>query len=154
MIKAKSKQVKKDMPVKTGDQSVPPKTSKYGRTQGKDFVDPNAPVETKIEEKPVLTPHEESVKCSQLIKDFNNTCLRPDSPMDRLNQANAIKDILSKKRIVKVDPRYDLVEEEIRTFLNDKLRVLLGEAPSALTDEEVSILKLYCHRIKNKMESK
>lgn len=40
MIKAKKKEVKKDMPVKTGDQSVPPKTSKYGRTQGKDFVDP------------------------------------------------------------------------------------------------------------------
>jgi hypothetical protein len=121
----------------------------FERRQLKDFVDPNAaPTETKSE--PATNAHDNSLACSKLIKEFNT---RPEDPMDRLERANAIRDILSKKRIVKSDTRYDFIEEEIRDFLSNKLSTLLGEPSSALTNDEVSILKLYCHRIKNKMES-
>jgi hypothetical protein len=128
----------------------------YERRQLKDFIDTKAaPVKAKTEPETLkMSPPDESVVCSKLIREFNDAHAKPENPMDRLDRANAIKDILSKTRIVKKDPRYDFVEEEIRGFLNDKLSVLLGEAPTVLTDEEVSILKLYCHRIKNKMENK
>jgi hypothetical protein len=69
----------------------------------------------------------------------------------KLEKANAINDILSKRIVKGKTPIYDEIEKEVRDFLNKKLGTILGsEDKDALTQEEVFIIKTFVKRLKEK----
>lgn len=72
----------------------------------------------------------------------------------RLEKANAINKVLSSKIINKRGEVYQGVEDEIRSFLEDRMAQLLGSEPSGFTAEEVQVLKLYVKRLKTLEEEK
>lgn len=71
---------------------------------------------------------------------------------EKLEKANAINSILSKRIVRQKGVVFDRLETDIKVFLQQQLSVLLGSnsSTSSLSDEEVQILKLYCQRIKDK----
>lgn len=75
--------------------------------------------------------------------------------LQKLELANSINEILSKRILKQKGNIYDNLENEIRGFLSDKLSEIFGSSTNtSLTKEEIQILKLYAQRIKNKMETK
>ena len=74
----------------------------------------------------------------------------------KLEKANAINDILSKRIIKQKGPLFDEVENDVRSYLNSRLGTILGNGTVTgnLSKEEVDILKVYCQQIKKKMETK
>ena len=75
--------------------------------------------------------------------------------LQKLELANSINEILSKRILKQKGNTYDNLENEIRGFLSDKLSEIFGSSTNtSLTKEEIQILKLYAQRIKNKMETK
>jgi hypothetical protein len=70
----------------------------------------------------------------------------------KLERANVINEVLSKRIIKGKGPMYDEVERNVRHHLNQELGKILGtSAPSqTLTNEEVELLKFFCKRLKEK----
>lgn len=69
----------------------------------------------------------------------------------KLEQANAINDVLSKRIIKGKGPPYDNIENEVRTFLNKKLGTILGnDDPESLSKEDIFVLKSLVKRLKEK----
>lgn len=70
--------------------------------------------------------------------------------LEKLEQANAIRDVLSKRVLKQKGGAFDKLEEEIKDFLHAQLSNIFREkAPDdAFSKEEVAILKLYCKRLK------
>lgn len=73
----------------------------------------------------------------------------------KLERANIINEVLSKRIIKGKGHMYDEVERSVRHFLNQELAKILGTPASAsgLTNEEVELLKFFCKHLKEK-ESK
>lgn len=87
----------------------------------------------------------QSVDNENVTKDVPNQIKGPQKTKEqlKLEKANAINDILS-KRILKVKgSTYDELENDIRLFLNDKLGKLLGSASQelSLSKEEIMFYK-------------
>jgi hypothetical protein len=73
----------------------------------------------------------------------------------KLEQANAINDILNKRIIKQKGEIYDKLESDIRHFLEHKLSTIFGEDKNKnFSDDEIEILKLYCKQIKQKLGAK
>lgn len=73
----------------------------------------------------------------------------------RLEMANAINDVLSKRIIKKQGGAYDEIERHSREYLKAKLEGLFNpEASGGLSAEDVSMVKAFVKQLKNKMESK
>ncbi len=71
----------------------------------------------------------------------------------KLEKANAINDILAKRIIKQKGEMYDLLEKDIRDFLNTKLSTIFGENETkGFTPDEVQILKIYVKQLKQKLE--
>jgi hypothetical protein len=71
----------------------------------------------------------------------------------KLETANAINDILSKRILKSKGEIYDRLENSLRTYLNDELAKIFGTKTTnnnALTDEEVAYLKALVKRVKEK----
>lgn len=71
----------------------------------------------------------------------------------KLDRANAINDVLSKRIIKGKGPLYDELERTVRGFLNTELGKLLGatqNSASTFSIEEVQLLKFFCERLKEK----
>jgi hypothetical protein len=82
----------------------------------------------------------------------------------KLQQANAINEILSSRIVKKKGSEFDAIERKIRSFLNTELGVLLGTAPIQpaqqvqatptqqlpFSKEEIVVLKTFINRIKEK----
>lgn len=72
----------------------------------------------------------------------------------KLDKANAINDILSRRIIKSKGPVYDELESSVRTFLNTELGKIFGSNASSnvasFTQEEVELLKFFCERLKDK----
>jgi hypothetical protein len=70
----------------------------------------------------------------------------------KLERANVINEVLSKRIIKGKGPMYDEVERNVRFHLNQELGKILGtSAPNTtLTNEEVELLKFFCKRLKEK----
>lgn len=71
----------------------------------------------------------------------------------KLETANAINDVLSKRIIKGKGEVFDQIEKEVRSFLNDRLSSLFGadNMQTALSVEEIQILKLYVKQLKKKL---
>ena len=72
-----------------------------------------------------------------------------------LEKANAINSILSKRIIKQKGTTYDLIESDIKDYLNRQLKVLFSgdtNIEEALSKDELTILKLYAQRILDKQK--
>ena len=70
----------------------------------------------------------------------------------KLETANAISDVLSKRIIKSKGLIYDQLENNLRVFLNAELGKILGTKSEvgSFTNEEVTLLKFFCGRLKEK----
>ena len=72
----------------------------------------------------------------------------------KLERANAINEILSKRIIKGKGQVFDELERSVRGFLNNELGKLFGNDNKLSTDsfskEEVQLLKFFCERLKEK----
>jgi hypothetical protein len=70
----------------------------------------------------------------------------------KLETANAINDVLSKRILKSKGVIYDQLESNIRTYLNTELAKIFGAAastsPSSFSEEEVELLKFFCGKLK------
>ena len=73
-----------------------------------------------------------------------------------LDKANAINSILSKRIIKQKGTAFDLIESDIKVYLNNQLKVLFngGTNIEELTNDETIVLKLYAKRILDKQKEK
>jgi hypothetical protein len=74
-----------------------------------------------------------------------------------LEKANAINSILSKRIIKQKGAIFDAIETDIKSYLNDQLKVLFNGGTNiheALTKEEITVLKLYATKILEKQKEK
>ncbi len=70
----------------------------------------------------------------------------------KLDRANAIKDIMSKRLLKKKgDAVYDALEQDIRNFLLTKLDGIFGKTSNdSFTNDEIFVLKTFVNRLKEK----
>ena len=72
----------------------------------------------------------------------------------KLETANAINDVLSKRIIKQKGPIYDKIEINLRTFLNTELGKILGTKTETnvvqFSSEEVELLRFFCKKLKEK----
>lgn len=72
---------------------------------------------------------------------------------EKLEKANAINSILSKRIVRSKGPIYDKIEEDIKSFLNNKLSDLIGNKNKVekFSEDEVTILKVLCKQWQSKL---
>jgi hypothetical protein len=72
----------------------------------------------------------------------------------KLQQANAINEVLSSRVVKKKGAEYDHIESRIREFLNSELSKILGTSANQnlppFTNEEITLLKALANRVKDK----
>lgn len=88
---------------------------------------------------------------------FHITTSEPVSPkmahQIKLEKANAINEVLEKRILKGKGPVFDELEESVRFFLTNELESLFGNTIntySSFSKEEVSLLKFFCERLKQK----
>jgi hypothetical protein len=87
-----------------------------------------------------------SIAVSQQVKSSGKT-----KEQIRLEKANAINEILSKRIVKGKGEAFDEIEVEVRDFLNKKMGTILGtEDKDALSQEEVFIIRAFVKRLKEK----
>lgn len=113
-----------------------------------DFVQQEPEVKDMSPE-PKLQPKEEA---TNVVKIDTPTKLTPEQ--QKLQQANAVNDILSSRIVKKKGAEYDTIELRVREFLNQELAKLLGtektQTSTPFTIEEVTLLKALANRVKDK----
>jgi thymidylate kinase len=74
----------------------------------------------------------------------------------KLERANVINEVLSKRLLKGKGPMYDEIERNIRHFLNQELGKILGTTSQTpgLTNEEIDMLKFFCKHLKDKENQK
>jgi hypothetical protein len=115
-----------------------------------DFVQPTQKVE---EMQPQQTePKVQVEEPTNVLKIDTPIKLTPEQL--KLQQANAINDVLSSRVVKKKGAEYDQIESRIREFLNSELAKILGtnaQQPALpFTNEEVTLLKALANRVKDK----
>ena len=75
----------------------------------------------------------------------------------KLETANALNEILSKRIIKQKGSLYDKIEINLRTFLNTELGKILGTkieniSSSQFSSEEVELLRFFCKKLKEKQQ--
>ena len=79
-----------------------------------------------------------------------------ETELSKLEKANAIRDVLSKRILKQKGGTFDKLEEDLKSFLKMQLSGIFKESQSqvSLTGEEISVLKIFCQRLKEKEGSK
>lgn len=77
-----------------------------------------------------------------------------ENRFEKLETANAINQLLSKRIIRNKGPIFDLLEEDLREFLDSKLSEIFGSKTDtqSFTDQEIQILKIFCQRLNEKKQ--
>jgi hypothetical protein len=124
----------------------------------KDFPDavqplPNSQSDTGIPPQGNTTAAQPAVETSI---DQNRVVLAKSKEQLKLERANIINDVLSKRIIKGKGTAYDEVERTVRHFLNQELGKILGTTtqPPDLTKDEVELLKFFCKHLKEKENQK
>jgi len=93
---------------------------------------------------------QEKLPESNVVKIDTTSKLTPEQL--KLQQANAINDILSSRIIKRKGNEYEIIENKIREFLNVELAQLLGTGRSVpqLSTEDIAILKALADRVREK----
>ena len=103
---------------------------------------------------PVLEEKQDKVSSADAAAraQANNSNLTKEQ--QKLDRANAINEILSKRLIKSKGPIYDDLERSIRHYLNGELGKIFGNSPVAgFSNEEIDILKFFCQKLKDKENS-
>jgi hypothetical protein len=96
---------------------------------------------------------------ADVVSNGSSVSAASDSPatssvQERLQKANAINAVLSKRIVKQKGDAFDSIDSEIRGFLQTKLSEYLGESTdepaSGFSQEEVQILKAMCQRVTDK----
>jgi len=76
----------------------------------------------------------------------------PVTELEKLEKANAIRDVLSKRILKQKGGAFDKLEDDIKTFLQKQLSSIFKDqgVKDTLTAEEILILKTFCQRLKEK----
>jgi hypothetical protein len=70
---------------------------------------------------------------------------------DKIELANAIRDVMQNKILKKKGGAYDQLENQIKEFLREKLEeVFTGKQESTFSDDEIVLLKALAKRVKEK----
>jgi hypothetical protein len=85
---------------------------------------------------------------------FSDTGSSQSAEQQRLDEANAINSVLTSKMIKKKGVIFDKIEKDVKEFLQDRLRDLLGQPSSTFTNDEKRILKTYCKLIQEKEKTR
>lgn len=97
------------------------------------------------------SPTNEQGKATPSAKDPAPISPRKSKEQTKLEMANAINDVLSKRIVKGKGPLYDDIEKEICSFLNKKLGTILGsEDKDALSQDEIFIIRAFVKRLKEK----
>ena len=93
---------------------------------------------------------QEKLSESNVVKIDTTLKLTPEQL--KLQQANAINDILSSRIIKRKGNEYEIIENKIREFLNTELANLLGNsaAQPQLSTDDIKILKALADRVREK----
>lgn len=112
-----------------------------------DFENPKETQEVKHEIKIQEEPHE----TTNVVQIETSVKLTPEQL--KLQQANAVNEILSSRIVRKKGPEFEIIESKIRDFLNKELALLLGtnnQQTQIFSEEEIVLLKALANRVKDK----
>jgi hypothetical protein len=131
---------------------------KYGfeRKTLKDFPDAVQPLPVNATSALADNPQRADAKTDNSVDktqgDSASQALNKTKEQLKLERANIINEVLSKRIIKGKGPSYDEVERSVRHFLNTELGKILGTASQApgFSNEEVDLLKFFCKRLKDK----
>ena len=130
---------------------------KYGfeRKQLKDFPDAVQPLSKTSNKELSKRENVNSFDTSsQTVSDMSGTLSSQNKTKEqvKLERANVINDVLSKRIIKGKGPAYDEVERGVRHFLNQELGKILGTTTNTpgLSSEEIELLKFFCKHLKDK----
>ena len=133
---------------------------KFDKKQLSDFTQPTAqvvqttPTKEQLEKVIAEVKTASATQVTVVQEPTGNVPLKSQEQL-KLEKANAINDVLSKRILKGKGALYDEIENEVRTFLNDKLGRIFGTAKNEnFSNEETAILKMYCQQIKKKLETK
>lgn len=75
-----------------------------------------------------------------------------ETELEKLEKANAIRDVLSKRLIKQKGGTFDKLEDDIKSFLKNQLANIFSEKPTkvSLSEDEIQVLKVFCQRLKEK----
>lgn len=135
-------------------------TYEFERKTIKDFPEAVQPLPTAIHIKDAkLTAESVQPTDATSTSPCNNsksavTELAKTNEQIKLEKANVINEVLSKRLIKDKGPMYDEIERGIRHFLNGELGKIFGKTEplknQPFDNEEVELLKFFCKRLKNK----
>ena len=74
------------------------------------------------------------------------------SELDKLEKANAIRDVISKRILKQKGEIFDTLENELKNFLKMQLSNIFTDkqTKNTFSDEEIQVLKVFCQRLKEK----
>jgi hypothetical protein len=122
---------------------------KYGfeRKTRSDFAVP----QTTHQDTPPVESRTDAVSDKESVVQVPVRVLTPEQT--KLETANAINDVLSRRVIKGKGQIYDVLEQKVRSFLNTELGKIFGTVssttPSTFTDEEVQLLKFFAKKMKD-----
>lgn len=121
----------------------------FERKTLKDFPDAVQPLPNS-NVKPPVSPSGSEVQNAEAVS--NKAEDSKTREQQKLERANAINEVLSKRILKGKGPMYDELERSVRHFLNAELGKIFGNsAPVAgFSNEEVELLKFFCNRLKEK----
>ena len=130
----------------------------FARKTLKDFPDAVQPLPNNQASKPdslSQTSSETSSATSKAGSDKGSELAKSKEQL-KLERANVINEVLSKRIIKGKSAMYDEIERGIRHYLNQELGKILGttSATPNLTNEEVEMLKFFCKHLKDKENQK
>ena len=75
-----------------------------------------------------------------------------EDELTKLEKANAIRDVLAKRILKQKGGTFDQLEEDMKNFLKSQLSNIFSDTKTkeSLSDEEISVLKVFCQRLKEK----
>jgi hypothetical protein len=138
---------------------IPRQLSDFGSELTKSESDSSPAVEESREQQPVAerkdaasTSNNETVSPKQDPKEKG-----PSKEQAILEKANAINSVLSKRIIKQKGEIFDLIEADIKKYLNSQLKFLFNGGTNideALTKDELLVLKLYAKKILDKQKER
>jgi hypothetical protein len=128
---------------------------KYGfiRKTLKDFPNAVQPLPKEAQSAKLSEPKDVAVdKTSATAPQVgSDSVLSKTKEQQKLDKANVINEVLSKRIIKGKGPAYDELERNVRHFLNTELGKIFGNSPIAgFSNEEIDMLKFFCQRLKDK----
>jgi hypothetical protein len=121
----------------------------------KDFPDAVQPLPNNQGNKPAAVSQERSEASepvSETRSDKTPSGLAKTKEQLKLERANILNEVLSKRIIKGKGPMFDEIERNVRHFLNQELGKILGTTSQApgFSNEEIELLRFFCKRLKEK----